>query len=189
MIYRSVKASSPWICGLTLGFLVAYWGVTTAVRSQDEPVDHRLDYAKAELALAKAQLNYVEKANEGVAGALFSPILSTQLQNKVEVLETFIQQSADGNANMKPVFVRMAQGELEVAKQRLKRAEDMFNADPESWLRKDEVALREQAVRVAEIGVERVKTLEGADELREWELGQLQLHVMRMEMMLEFRRN
>lgn len=153
------------------------------LRAQEDVLPEAVDtsYAEAERKLAEAQLAYVMSANERGEG-IYSETLMAQLRMKVDVIDEFIKQQKSGNPSMQAVLLKKAETEVKIAELRLDRVRKSYANEISD---QDRVLLSEMAVDVAKQGVERVKSLKTPEELRQWEIGQLQLQLLDVQMRLE----
>jgi hypothetical protein len=137
------------------------------------------DYAEAELKLTEAQLAYAENANKRLGGGVYPESLLAQLKLKQRVIRAFLDEKQKDSPDLQKVLIEKAKAQLERAK--MERDQEMRESMRE---------LRELAVEVAEERLARVQSDEFQDheKQQDWEIGQLQLELLNIRMLLELNR-
>ncbi len=170
------------VSGLICGSSPAPWSQHEALAQDQSPEKEAIRdtrYEEAELSLTEAQLAFAERANERFGGGVYSPILIKMLENKAEVLRTFLTEQGKAEPNIQTVLIKQAEGRLEVARLELDLETDKELRD-----------LHELGIRVAEERIKRVKSdrMRDRDYRQTWLIGQLELNLMEVRLDLELAR-
>ncbi|MDJ0947028.1 MAG: hypothetical protein QNJ30_26555 [Kiloniellales bacterium] len=170
------------VLGLICGNSALLWSQHGALAQNQSPEEQTLrdtSYEEAELNLLEAQLAFANKANKTFGGGVYSPILIKLLENKRNVLRTFLAEQSKAEPDIQAVLVEKAEGRLEVARLEL-----------DLEMNKEMRALHELNIRVAEERVKRVKSdqMRDRDYRQSWLIGQLELDMMGMRLDLELAR-
>ena len=170
------------VSGLICGSSPVLWSQHEALAQDQAPEKEAIRdtrYEEAELNLTEAQLAYAKGANKKFGGGVYSTVLIKMLENKGEVLRTFLAEQGKAEPDIQTVLIRQAEGRLEVARMEL-------DLETEKELRD----LRELGIRVAEERVRRVKSdrMRDRDYRQSWLIGQLELNLMEVRLDLELAR-
>ncbi len=92
--------------------------------SSSEARDLDLKFINAELALAKANLDYVLEQNSKRAGS-YSLIFIEELKTRIKIYEVWASQLETGNPQFTPIAIQKAKGELKLARLRLDNDEKL----------------------------------------------------------------
>jgi hypothetical protein len=139
-------------------------------------------YARAQLQLAKANLNRVEQSNKRVAGSVPSSVVA-EYQHDFQVAKTRLDQTAAGRAASEfQVWLQRAEAERRTAETTWKNAMAVNGQAPGTFESLDIERYRLRA-EVAKLQLERGQTLidSGRDAQLQWEIDMLDNQVQRLK--------